>query len=200
MQRRVLIELGVRSDHSPAGDYSIRPYAADEFPDSFEDSVTTVHTLEARRTFWEKATLLHWLYHRENPSEKYVLRNSRHYYDLAMMAQSPVRDHAVGETVLLSGSCNTRAFTSRQLGRATTRPRRVLYTWCPMMSCQGSSRQTTSECRRCSSPIHQPLMRSAKFSKISRTRSTVSSPRSSVRRADGQADRKETVEDAPLGS
>ena len=102
VQRRVLIELGARSDHSPAGDYPIRPYAADEFPDLFEDSATTVHTLEARRTFWEKATLLHWLYHRQNPSEKYVLRNSRHYYDLAMMAQSPVRDHAVGETELLS--------------------------------------------------------------------------------------------------
>lgn len=54
----------------------------------------------AERTFWEKATILHQEANR--PLEKAMLpRYSRHYYDLAMMAQSTVRETALQDLDLL---------------------------------------------------------------------------------------------------
>jgi hypothetical protein len=59
-----------------------------------------VTSLLAKRTFWEKATILHAEYHR--PAEKAMPdRYSRHYYDLAMLAQSPVRAEALADLALL---------------------------------------------------------------------------------------------------
>ena len=59
-----------------------------------------VTSLLAKRTFWEKATILHAEHHR--PAEKTLPdRYSRHYYDLAMLAQSPVRGEALADLALL---------------------------------------------------------------------------------------------------
>ena len=81
---RVKLELGARGDPWPAEEKIIRPYAAEEFPDFFENPDTTVTVLSARRTFWEKATALHAEAHRpaDSPPPQYF---SRHYYDLAML-------------------------------------------------------------------------------------------------------------------
>jgi hypothetical protein len=81
---RVKLELGARGDPWPTEEKIIRPYAADEYPDFFEDPDTSVIVLSARRTFWEKATALHAEAHRpaESPTPQYF---SRHYYDLAML-------------------------------------------------------------------------------------------------------------------
>jgi hypothetical protein len=59
-----------------------------------------VAVLGAKRTFWEKATILHAEYHRGEP-RKDTDRLSRHYYDLAMLARGPVREEALGNTALL---------------------------------------------------------------------------------------------------
>jgi len=56
--------------------------------------------LKAERTFWEKATILHEEAHRP-PDDPLPLRYSRHYYDLAQIAGSPVRDAALGDLALL---------------------------------------------------------------------------------------------------
>ncbi|MER8798684.1 nucleotidyl transferase AbiEii/AbiGii toxin family protein [Mesorhizobium sp. M0984] len=66
---------------------TIRPYAADDFPDFFDDPDCTVTVLSARRTFWEKATALHAEAHRpdEIPTPQYF---SRHYYDIAMLLET----------------------------------------------------------------------------------------------------------------
>jgi len=56
---RVKLELGARGDPWPTEQRVIRPYAADDFPDFFENPDSTVVVLSARRTFWEKATALH---------------------------------------------------------------------------------------------------------------------------------------------
>jgi hypothetical protein len=58
-----------------------------------------VKTLEAERTFWEKATILHAEYHRQPPK---VERLSRHYYDLAELARSSMRAKALGSLDLLT--------------------------------------------------------------------------------------------------
>ncbi len=95
----VRLEFGARSDHWPAKNYRVQPYAADEFPNLFTVSSCTVKTLEAERTFWEKATLLHMEYHRPEPK---VRRLSRHYYDLAALAgNKDIRVRALGDLELL---------------------------------------------------------------------------------------------------
>jgi Nucleotidyl transferase AbiEii toxin, Type IV TA system len=55
----VRIELGARSDHWPAAEHEVRPYAAEAMPNQFREPECRVNTLSAERTFWEKATLLH---------------------------------------------------------------------------------------------------------------------------------------------
>lgn len=81
---RVKLELGARGDPWPTEVKPIRPYAAEDYSNFFEDPETSVIVLSARRTFWEKATALHAEAHRpaESPTPQYF---SRHYYDLAML-------------------------------------------------------------------------------------------------------------------
>lgn len=81
---RVKLELGARGNPWPTEEKIIRPYAADDYPDFFEEPDTVVTVLSARRTFWEKATALHAEAHRpaNSPTPQYF---SRHYYDLAML-------------------------------------------------------------------------------------------------------------------
>jgi hypothetical protein len=81
---RVRLELGARGDPWPTEQRVIRPYAAEDYPSFFDDASCTVTVLSARRTFLEKATVLHAEAHRPptSPTPQYL---SRHYYDLAML-------------------------------------------------------------------------------------------------------------------
>ena len=98
---RVKLELGARGDPWPAEKKVIRPYAAEDFPDFFEDPDTTVTVLSARRTFWEKATALHAEANRPagSPTPQYF---SRHYYDLAMLLDSDEGKAAATDLELLA--------------------------------------------------------------------------------------------------
>jgi hypothetical protein len=96
----VKIEIGARSDHWPADMYPISPYAAEEFPDFFEEPSYLLKVLEAERTFWEKATLLHSEYYRPEDSTT-AERISRHYYDLHCLALLPAGDRALERLDLL---------------------------------------------------------------------------------------------------
>ena len=71
---RVKLELGARGDPWPTEEKVIRPYAAEDYPDFFEDPDCTVTVLSAQRTFWEKATALHAEAHR--PAESPLLPGS----------------------------------------------------------------------------------------------------------------------------
>ncbi|KAB0267257.1 nucleotidyl transferase AbiEii/AbiGii toxin family protein [Microvirga brassicacearum] len=84
---RVKLEFGARGDPWPTEECTIRPYAADEFPDFFDNANCRVTVLSARRTFWEKATALHAEAHRpdETRTPQYF---SRHYYDIAMLLET----------------------------------------------------------------------------------------------------------------
>jgi len=94
----VKIEFGARSDHWPVETATIVPYIAN-VPGEQVIEGTSVRVLVAERTFWEKATILHMIYH--YPSEKNVpLRMSRHYYDIYAMADSPIYKRAL-ETISL---------------------------------------------------------------------------------------------------
>jgi hypothetical protein len=97
---RVKLEFGARGDPWPSETRVIRPYAAEDFPDFFENPDITVTVLSARRTFWEKATALHAEAHRkaESRTSQYF---SRHYYDLAMLLDTEEGQAAVGDVELL---------------------------------------------------------------------------------------------------
>ncbi len=100
----VILELGTHAEPIPHDDFTVRPFAADEFPDLFEDPGCQVATVLARRTFWEKATILHAEYYRS--LEKPLLpRYSRHYADLAVMARAAVKAEALADLDLLCRVC-----------------------------------------------------------------------------------------------
>ena len=95
----VKIEFGARSDHWPVETAAIFPYIANVSNERAIEGVS-VRVLAAERTFWEKATILHMIYH--CPPEKTVQpRMSRHYYDIYAMADSPVYKRALENIPLL---------------------------------------------------------------------------------------------------
>lgn len=93
----VRLEFGARGDIEPNEMRSIKPYAADIFPDQFENPDCDISMLGAERTFWEKATILHSLYHGVNLRD----RMSRHYYDTFMLDQKGIADSAIQAPALL---------------------------------------------------------------------------------------------------
>jgi hypothetical protein len=98
---QVVLELGTHAEFVPRGDFVIGSFAATEFPDVFDEAEVQVTSLLAKRTFWEKATILHAEFHR--PADKPTPgRYSRHYYDVAMMAGGPVKAEAFADLALLA--------------------------------------------------------------------------------------------------
>lgn len=75
----VLIEFG-HADSWPAHDVTISPYVANALP--AVTGAIDVRVLDPQRTFWEKATILHEIAHRDE-TVPFPDRYSRHYYDLS---------------------------------------------------------------------------------------------------------------------
>ena len=101
LRPEVQLEIGPLASWLPFGEYTIRPYAAEAFPEVFDQGECQVRAIKAERTFWEKATILHHEAHRPAGSPQ-PRRQSRHYYDLAKMAASPVKDQALADLGLLA--------------------------------------------------------------------------------------------------
>jgi len=100
LRPEVRLEIGPLAAWLPHDVYPIRPYAADAFPQLFTRAQATVNAIRSERTFWEKATILHHEAHRPATSPQ-PARYSRHYYDMALMAQSSVKTAALEDTALL---------------------------------------------------------------------------------------------------
>lgn len=100
LRPQILLEIGPLASWLPYDSFEITPYAAQHFSHVFEKPKCSVNAIVAKRTFWEKATILHQEANRE---QKKLLptRYSRHYYDLAVMAKSTVKDEAVNDLELL---------------------------------------------------------------------------------------------------
>jgi hypothetical protein len=96
----VKIEFGARSDHWPAEIKEVQPFLAEAIRDAMQQSRIEVKVMDVRRTFWEKATILHQLAHL--PADKpFPARYSRHYCDVAEMITSKVADKAANDEKLL---------------------------------------------------------------------------------------------------
>jgi hypothetical protein len=98
---QVVLELGTHAEFVPRDRFTIRSFAGEEFPALVPDGDVGVVALLAKRTFWEKATILHAEYHRP-PEKPLPDRYSRHYYDVAMLAQGAIRSEALADMTLLA--------------------------------------------------------------------------------------------------
>jgi hypothetical protein len=97
---QVVLELGTHAEFVPHANFIIKSFVAEEFPNLIPDGDVPVVALLAKRTFWEKVTILHAEFHR--PADKALPdRYSRHYYDVAMLAQGPIRAEALADMPLL---------------------------------------------------------------------------------------------------
>jgi predicted nucleotidyltransferase component of viral defense system len=94
----VRLEIGPLASWVPSRSHPIKAYAAEVFPEAFSDPYLEVVAIDAERTFWEKATILHQEAHRPGAIPA---RYSRHYYDLYKLSESPVRKAALGNLDLL---------------------------------------------------------------------------------------------------
>ncbi len=98
---QVVLELGTHAEFVPRDRFTIRSFVAEEFSQLVPEGEVGVVALLAKRTFWEKATILHAEFHR--PEEKRMPdRYSRHYYDVAMLAEGPIRADALADMELLA--------------------------------------------------------------------------------------------------
>lgn len=97
--QEIRLEIGSLAAWTPLTDRSITPFVAEYFPQAFSKSSTLVRTVQAKRTFWEKATILHSEAHRNG--SKIPPRYSRHYYDLYLLYKSEIKEEAFNDFELL---------------------------------------------------------------------------------------------------
>ncbi len=101
----VKIEMGARAEHWPVSDHSIQSYVKAALEEKVHEPEFTVRVLNAERTFWEKATILHQYAHL--PIEKPLpSRLSRHLYDFFRLLESDVKQKALQEVKLLERVAN----------------------------------------------------------------------------------------------
>ncbi len=99
MREFVLIEFGGRNIVEPHEVHTIEPDIAEAFAGIAFPKAEGVVVLAAERTFWEKVTLIHAQCHRPIAQDRE--RVSRHWYDLAMLAQHETGKRAVTDLKLL---------------------------------------------------------------------------------------------------
>jgi len=113
LQPVVRIELGGRADTEPVEMPVIQPYIAEAFPELFSEGRITIRTVAARRTFWEKAMLLHE--EKFRPAERQrKARLSRHYYDLWCMIEKGIAQQAMEDQGLFERVVQHRQVFYRQ--------------------------------------------------------------------------------------
>lgn len=99
IRRWVKLEFGSLTDQRPVGRHRVRPWLADILPAPLSEIGCEVMALEVERAFWEKATILHAEHHRDLAT--LMPRNySRHYADVAAMANRPEAERALADDAL----------------------------------------------------------------------------------------------------
>lgn len=93
LRESVFIEFGGRNITEPNAEHELRPYIAEHLL-TLELPTANVTVLAPERTFWEKVTLIHVECHRPELKAS-ADRQSRHWYDLARLA-----NHAIGRRAL----------------------------------------------------------------------------------------------------
>lgn len=113
LRRAVKIEMGARSDTEPSEEIEIRSYIGEVFPELFAGSRVEVRAVLPKRTFWEKAMLLHEETFR--PADKKRKEHlARHYYDLYRLIEAGIADEAAADRVLFDHVASHREVFFRQ--------------------------------------------------------------------------------------
>jgi hypothetical protein len=102
LRKAVKIEMGARSDTEPAQTVKIHPYISDAFPALLSESRSEVRAVMPRRTFWEKAFLLHEETFRSPDGRRRKEYMARHYYDLYRLIQAGVAADAATDKELFT--------------------------------------------------------------------------------------------------
>ncbi len=97
----IILELGARGGILPKENKVIKPHIAEAFPELLINSDLSIPTLSIERTFWEKITILHSLYHRHQKGKIIGLRMSRHYYDVFMLDKNKITETAINKKDIL---------------------------------------------------------------------------------------------------
>ncbi len=97
----IRLEIGPIAEWMPSHWVEIQSIAAEQYATVFAQPTTEVLTIDAERTFWEKATILHKIAHFPE-SKRLPLRYARHYYDLYRMSKSSVKQSAFDSKELLA--------------------------------------------------------------------------------------------------
>lgn len=97
----VKVELGARSDVQPAEERPLRSYLSEALPHALSPEAIPVRALSPRRTFWEKAMLLHEEAFRP-PDKPRRKRMARHYYDLWCLISAGIGAEAAADTALFA--------------------------------------------------------------------------------------------------
>ena len=100
VQPIIRLEFGARGVQFPAEPKTVKPYLTTAIPDLLEATEVTAKVLAVERTFWEKATILHMLYH-QDITKPLADRMSRHYYDLGMLIVHEAKQRALNSLALL---------------------------------------------------------------------------------------------------
>ncbi|MFN8945358.1 MAG: nucleotidyl transferase AbiEii/AbiGii toxin family protein [Pseudobdellovibrionaceae bacterium] len=96
----IKIELGARSEHWPVSHHSVQSYVKESLENKVVENPIAVRVLNAERTFWEKATILHQYAHIPE-TKKLPPRISRHFYDFCCLLKSKTKKNAVADLKLL---------------------------------------------------------------------------------------------------
>jgi hypothetical protein len=96
----VKIEFGSLTDQRPIGEHPVRPMIAEQFPEALTIREVVVVAMEAERTFWEKATILHDASLRSADKE-FRPRSCRHYYDTVLLGENAAGERAMTRLDLL---------------------------------------------------------------------------------------------------
>jgi hypothetical protein len=96
----VKIEVGARSEHWPVSKHKIESYTKEALKEKIHEPEIWVRVLNAERTFWEKATILHQYAHLPE-DKKLPPRFSRHFYDFFQLLNSKIKEKALIEVALL---------------------------------------------------------------------------------------------------
>ena len=99
MSSSVLVEFGGKNSIDPQTSIKVRTEISLFLP-AIELPEAQVDVLDPKRTFWEKATLIHVECNRNKPREGFD-RLSRHWYDVAKLANHEIGTIAMNELFLL---------------------------------------------------------------------------------------------------
>ena len=101
---QVKIESGARSALDPNTTATVRPYIADDIEMGQSLEVSNIKVIEPTRTYLDKAMILHGFHCGSRDQGRLLRKNSRqsrHYYDVAMMAGTEIAAAASADRAML---------------------------------------------------------------------------------------------------